>query len=151
MPNEDHPHTLLIVGDGEVATALAAIAATLGWDPIVVDSLPDATSALPRSESVVVLSHHDGIDGPALAAALASGASYVGAMGSRTTQARRRAWMLENGVPEDRVDAIHGPTGLDIGADTPAEIAVSIVAEVIAVSRGRSGGGLRDRTGPIHP
>lgn len=148
---DDSVHTLLIVGDGDVATALEATASTLGWNPVVVTTLPETTEALSGSRSVVVVSHHDGLDGPALAAALSSDAAYVAAMGSRTTQARRRSWLLENGVPESRVDDIRGPAGLDIGAKTPAEIAVSILAEIIAVSHGVSGGAIVDRPGPVHP
>ena len=141
---------LLVVGHGEVATALEAIARALGWVVAVVDTLGETVEALVRSDAVVVLSHHEGLDGPAIAAALASDARYVGAMGSRKTQARRRAWMLENGVSESELDDVRGPAGLDIGANTPGEIAVSIVAEVIALHRGVSGGSISDRSGPIH-
>lgn len=147
----DRPHRLLVVGEGEVARALEAIAATLGWEPVVVGTVEGTVRELPETESVVVLSHHDGVDGPALAAALASPAGYVGAMGARRTQDRRRRWMADNGVPDDDADRVHGPAGLDIGSDTPAEIAVSIIAEIIAVRRGVAGGSLRDREGPIHP
>ncbi|HSE71786.1 MAG TPA: XdhC family protein [Nocardioidaceae bacterium] len=156
-PNTDpdrgpgHGATLLVVGDGEVAGALEAMSRTLGWSPVVVNTAADAEAQVGTSDAVVVLSHHDGVDGPALAAALAADRPYVGAMGSRRTQARRRAWMLENGVAEERVDSIHGPAGLAIGADTPGEIAVAILAEIIGVRRGSVGGSLRDRSGPIHP
>ena len=147
-------HTLLIVGDGDVATALDSIATTLGWNSILVDTAADARKAiegLSPADAVAVLSHHDGTDGPALAAAVSTGVGYVGAMGSRKTQARRRQWMLDNSVPEDLVDSVRGPAGLDIGANTPAEIAVSMVAEIIAVHRRVTGGSLSDRPGPIHP
>jgi len=142
---------LLVVGHGEVATALEAIAPALGWGVTVVDSYDETVEALGVCDSVVVLSHHEGLDGPAIAAALQSDATYVGAMGSRKTQARRRAWLLENGVSESELDDVRGPAGLDIGANTPGEIAVSIVAEVIAMRRGVSGGSISDRSGPIHP
>jgi xanthine dehydrogenase accessory factor len=142
---------LLVVGHGEVATALEAIARALGWAVTVVDSLEETVDALEASDTVVVLSHHEGVDGPAIAAALDSSATYVGAMGSRTTQARRRAWMLANGVPESELARLRAPVGLDIGADSPGEIAVSVVAEVIAQRRGVSGGSISERTGPIHP
>ncbi len=147
----DGQHTLLVVGEGEVADALEAFALTLGWRPLLVNTVEDTTNALTIAHSVVVLSHHDGIDGPALAAAVEKGVAYVAAMGSRRTQARRRQWLLDNGVAESDVDAIRGPAGLAIGAHKPAEIAASIVAEIIAVHRGVSGGSLRDRDGPIHP
>lgn len=143
-------HTVLIVGAGEVATALQAIAQTLGWAPIAAESLEETMAALPRAETVVVLSHHDDVDGPALSAALGHGRSYVGAMGSRKTQARRRAWMVENGTSAELADSVRGPAGLDIGANTPAEIALSIAAEIVAVRRAAAGGSLSGRPGPIH-
>jgi xanthine dehydrogenase accessory factor len=97
-----------------------------------------------------VLAHEDRFDLPALAGALASDAFYVGAIGSRRTQAARREKLLELGVGEDAIDRIHGPAGLDVGADTPAETAVSILAEILAVRAGREGGSLRGRSGRIH-
>lgn len=150
-PAGNRNHTLLVVGAGEVTDALEAMARLLDWTPIVVDSAEDAERALPQADSVVVTSHHDGTDGPALAAALAAGKRYVGGMGSRTTQARRREWMLAHGVPQDQVDSVRGPAGLDIGADGPVEIAVSILAEVIGTFRGGRAGSISDRSGPIHP
>jgi xanthine dehydrogenase accessory factor len=142
---------LLVVGHGEVATALEAIALALGWEVTLVDAYDETVDALGRCDSVVVLSHHEGLDGPAIAAALESDATYVGAMGSRKTQARRREWLLENGVSESALGDVRGPAGLDIGANTSGEIAVSIVAEIIALRRGVSGGSISDRSGPIHP
>ncbi|MPY81035.1 MAG: hypothetical protein GEV04_21910 [Actinophytocola sp.] len=145
------PHQILIVGSGDVAASLESISATLGWAPAVVTTEADVTSRLPDAESVVVLSHDENLDGPALAAALTSSASYVGAMGSRRTQERRRDWLLANGVGAGLADSIRGPAGLDIGAETPAEIAVAIIAEVIAFRRGAADAGfLSDRSGPIH-
>ncbi|HEU5045562.1 MAG TPA: XdhC family protein [Nocardioidaceae bacterium] len=146
--------TLLVVGDDEVAAvadALAAVATALGWSATTVDDLDAVHRALPVTDAVVVLSHHQGLDGPSLAAALDSDVRYVGAMGSRRTQARRKDWLVEHGVSEETQARIHGPAGLDIGADTPAEIAVSILAEVIAVRHDLSGGALSARSGPIHP
>lgn len=153
-PAGEHPR-LLIVGEGDVAVALEQIAAALQWWPIVVGSTDVVPEELPPAEYVVVLSHHEGVDGPTLAAALSGPADYVGAMGSRSTQARRREWLREHGVPPDRIEAVHGPAGLAIGADAPGEIAVSIIAEIIAVQRGDqqtvSAGSLKDRSGPLHP
>ena len=85
--------------------------------------------------------------------ALAAGTTYVGAMGSRRTQARRREWLLANGVSEQALGALHAPIGLDIGADEPGEIAVSILAEIVAVRRGAgsSVSSIGDRDGAIHP
>lgn len=146
--------TLLVVGTGDVASALTAMATTLGWDHIVVDNAADAesdTRELRPSDSVAVLSHDEDVEGPALAAALSSEAGYIAAMGSRKTQQRRKDWLQAHDVSADLIDSIRGPAGLDIGADTPAEIAVSIVAEIIASRRGLSGAAVRDRSGPIHP
>ena len=143
--------TVLVVGGGEVATALSSIAEALGWHATVVDTLDDAVAALPDTDTVVVLSHHDDVDGPAIAAALEGGTSYIGAMGSRKTQERRRAWMLDHGVSESQLERVHAPVGLNIGANTPAEIALSIAAEIVAVRRGVSGGSLKGHSGPLHP
>jgi xanthine dehydrogenase accessory factor len=81
---------------------------------------------------------------------LRSGAFYVGAIGSRRTQERRRELLAEEGVADEDIDRISGPIGLDVGAETPAETAVSILAEILAVRAGRSGGRLRDAKGRIH-
>lgn len=145
---------VLVVGDGPVAEALGPMVTSVGWTPTVATSLPEVEQALPDSEVVVVLSHHDDVDGPAIRAALRHGPAYLGAMGSRRTQQRRRDWLLGHGVTEEEMDAVHGPAGLDIGADTPGEIALSILAEAVAVLRGRDDAGLgslRGRSGPIHP
>jgi xanthine dehydrogenase accessory factor len=96
----------------------------------------------------VVLSHDDEIAGPALEAALAGDVGYIGALGSRRTQQSRAQWLADHGVTER--DRIHGPAGLDIGANTPAEIAISIVAEALATKSGSTPGSLRDRAGSIH-
>jgi len=150
-PIADAAHSVLVVGGGDVAKALESFATVLGWHAVIVDSLEATVAALPQAQSVVVLSHHDGVDGPAIAAALDAGTPYIGAMGSRKTQARRRTWMLDNGVPEEQLATVHTPVGLDLGANSPAEIALSIVAEMLAVQRGVTGGELKGRPGPIHP
>lgn len=152
QPPAVDPHRLVVVGTGQVATALSAIADALGWRPVVTDSLAETTAALTADCSVVVLSHDPQVDAPALAAALAAGVPYVGAMGARRTQARRREWLLGNGIAEDQADTIHGPIGLDIGAGTPAEIGLAAIAEIVAFRRGiTAAGSLADRRGPIHP
>ena len=100
-----------------------------------------------------MLSHDRATDVPALAAALGGNAGYVGALGSRHTQAARRDGLEERGVSPDALDRIHGPAGLDIDAHTPAEIAVSIVAEIVMTRGARSGGtggSISRRDGPVH-
>ncbi|MGD8856412.1 MAG: XdhC family protein, partial [Chloroflexota bacterium] len=84
------------------------------------------------STAVASLTHDPKIDDPALVRALGSPAFYVGALGSRKTHAARRQRLLEAGLPQESIDRIHGPIGMSIGARTPEEIAVSIMAEIIA-------------------
>jgi xanthine/CO dehydrogenase XdhC/CoxF family maturation factor len=144
---------VLVVGDGPVADALGPMTSALGWTSSTVTSLADTEAGLGAAEAVVVTSHHEDLDGPAIRAALARGTPYVGAMGSRRTQARRRGWLLDHGVTEDALAHLHAPVGLDIGADDPGEIAVSILAEIIAHRRGAgaSVASISDRDGAIHP
>lgn len=147
--------TLLVVGDGPVAEALVPMAGLLGWECRAATELPESLAALPDADAVVVTSHHAEVDGPAIKAALvalAPGSTYLGAMGSRRTQARRREWLLANGVTEADLERVHGPAGIAIGADPPPEIALSILAEAVAVLRGVDlRGSLSDTDGPIHP
>jgi xanthine dehydrogenase accessory factor len=100
---------------------------------------------------VLVFTHDPKFDEPALTAALATGAGYVGALGSRRTQKRRAERLRDAGLDEQSIARIHAPCGLDVGARTPSETAVSVLAEVIAVRSGRSGEPLRETSGPIHP
>lgn len=123
---------LFVVGNGQIAEALAANAALLGWSWANGTDVPDQLTA---ADNVVVLSHDLDESGRALRSALASEAGYVGALGSRHTQAARADWLREHGVPEPAIEAIHGPAGLDIGSRTPAEIALSILAEIVSVRR----------------
>lgn len=147
----DTPH-LLVVGDGPVADKLVELASLLGWTATAATDLDAATAALPGPDAVVVTSHHDDVDAPAIAAALASGAAYVAAMGSRARQARRREWLEVQRVPAEDLARLHAPAGLDVGADGPGEIALAILAEALGVLRGHPvAGSLRDRGGPIHP
>jgi xanthine dehydrogenase accessory factor len=97
-----------------------------------------------------VLTHEERLDVPALVAALGSDAFYVGAIGSRRTQGKRRERLLEAGLTEEQLDRLAGPAGLDLGGHTPGETAISILAEMLAVRAGRSGGRLVERSGPIH-
>ncbi|HET7690584.1 MAG TPA: XdhC family protein [Nocardioidaceae bacterium] len=138
---------LVVVGHGPVAEALAPMAELLGWTTTVV-----AAAELPEVEAVVVTSHDVEVAGAALQEALARDLAYIGGMGSKKTQTARREWLLAHGVAESELDRVHGPAGLDIGADGPAEIALSILAELTAVLRGRTSvGSIKDRGGPIHP
>jgi xanthine dehydrogenase accessory factor len=145
--------TLVVVGDGLIADALREQAGLLGWPVQVTADAERAVAAVAnrhRSDAVVVLSHAREVDGPALSAALAGGAGYVGALGSRATQAARREWLTGHGVLGKDQARIHGPAGLDVDAHTPAEIAVAIVAEILAARTGASGQPLRERTGSVH-
>ncbi|HKD94339.1 MAG TPA: XdhC family protein, partial [Gaiellaceae bacterium] len=100
--------------------------------------------------AVVVLTHDDKFDLPMIRGALAGDAFYVGWIGSRRNQERRRGVLRDDGVTDDELDRISGPTGLDIGAASPSETAVSILAEILAVRAGRDGGRLRDAKTRIH-
>ena len=97
-----------------------------------------------------MLTHDEKFDVPALKAALATDAFYVGAIGARRTQARRRERLLEAGMTEEQLARIHGPSGLDVGAETPAETALSILSEALAVRAGRPGRSLKTAPGRIH-
>lgn len=153
------PPRLAIVGATPVAAALCHLAAYVGWSVWIVDPrttfaeparFPDAEGVLhlwpeegleevglDRYLDVVVLAHDRKFDVPALAAALRAGCLYVGQIGGRRTQRLRREGLAELGLSEEEMDRIHGPVGLDIGAETPEEIAVSILAELLAARRGR--------------
>ncbi len=99
---------------------------------------------------VLVFTHDPKFDEPALLAALDSGAGYVGALGSRRTQEKRVQRLRDAGLRDDSIARIHAPCGLDLGARTPPETAVSVLAEVIAVRADRTGESLRETSGPIH-
>ena len=166
------PPRIVVVGAIDTAEELCRAARALGWRTFVVDPRPGLATRerLPSPEelivawpdeglqevvldadtAIVVLTHEERLDVPALTAALASDAFYVGAIGSRRTQEKRRGRLLEAGLDEEQLERLSGPAGLDLGADTPAETAVSILAEVLAVRAGRAGGRLVERSGPIH-
>jgi xanthine dehydrogenase accessory factor len=163
---------LLVYGAVDTGEALCRAAKQLGWTTIVADAraafatrdrVPSADELLVAwpedafaqvkpdvGTAVVVLTHDDKFDVPALKAALESEAFYIGALGSRRNQDRRRERLLEAGVPEADLERIAGPCGLDIGADSPAETALSIMGEVLAARVGRNGGSLRDARTRIH-
>ncbi|GHE04987.1 XdhC family protein [Streptomyces alanosinicus] len=144
------PH-LVVVGGGELADLLTAQARLLGWHATVETAAPDAVQRLaerPAAACLIVLSHEPDVDIPVLSAALTGGIRYVGALGSRRTQARRAAGLAEAGLTEAHIDRIHGPIGLDLGARTPAETALAICAEVLAALDGREARVLREAAGP---
>ena len=147
------PTTVRIVGRAAVGDALAAQAELLGWRAEVVDGAEAGAGAgrvQASHDALVVLSHDEAVDTPSLAAALEHGRGYVGALGSRGTQAARRARLADLGVPADRIASIHGPVGLDLGSRTPEETAVAIVAEIIAHRSGRDATSLAAGRGPIN-
>jgi xanthine dehydrogenase accessory factor len=142
---------LVVVGAGAIAEALARAAALLGWQTQTINDVDTATgviAGLTVLDKLVVISHDHEFAGRALAAALSSDVGYIGALGSRRTQQSRADWLAYRGITD--LERIHGPAGLDIGANTPAEIAVSILAEAMAVKSGASAAFLRWRTGSIH-
>lgn len=165
------PPALYILGGVHVAIPLARFAKQLGFRVVVADprakfanrerfpeadevlvGWPDeALAHLPVGADtyIVLLTHDPKIDEPALAAALRTGAAYVGAIGSRKTHAERGARMARWGVTAEELARVHAPIGLDLGGRTPEETALSIIAEVIAVKNGRRGGPLQGLSGPI--
>jgi xanthine dehydrogenase accessory factor len=150
-----HPgRRLLVVGEAALAHALTRQAALLGWGAELVDELPAAEaalSALRAGDAVVVLTHDPTLDAPALAGALRRGIGYVGALGSRRTQARRAEALAGLGLGSTEIASIYGPVGLDLAAATPAEAALAVCAEVLAAASGRPLASLRDSRGPINP
>ncbi|HEY2355025.1 MAG TPA: XdhC family protein [Gaiellaceae bacterium] len=166
------PPRLFVYGAVDTAEALCRAAKLLGWRTVVADArasfatperMPNADEllllwpdeALAQVEpdlgtAIVVLTHDDKFDLPMIKGALASDAFYVGWIGSHRNQERRHGLLREDGVTDDELSRICGPTGLDIGANTPAESAVSILAEIIAARSGRDGGRLRDAKTRIH-
>lgn len=121
-----------------------------GVDRIVVAWPQDVLPALlPNADAIVVVSHDAKIDLPALRCALDSSIAYAGALGSRRNQRHRRAALEAHGYDERALARIHGPTGLDVGAVTPAQVACAILAEVLAVLNGRTAAPLRETSGRI--
>ncbi len=167
------PPRLLIVGAVDLAAALCRIARVMGWEPSVADPrgrfatrerFPEAEhvlalwpqeafaalAPLDRSTAVAILTHDPKIDDAALEVALRSEAGYVGAMGSRGMQATRRARLLEAGFTAAELERMAAPIGLDLGALTVEETALSVMAEIVALRRGREGGRLKASAGRIH-
>jgi xanthine dehydrogenase accessory factor len=166
------PPRLLVFGAVEFSVALAGAASVLGWrvtvcdprslfatadrfpsaDEIVVEWPPDylARTEVDARTVIAVLSHDERFDADLVEQALALPVAYVGAMGSRATHDRRVAALRERGVDDTALARLHSPIGLDIGASTPEETAVSILAEILAERSRASAEPLRSREGAIH-
>ncbi len=151
------PLRMIVVGAVHIAQSLAPMAAVAGYQVILVDprrawatearfpevrlvtDWPDAALRALRPDrrcAVVTLTHDPKLDDPALAAALDSPAFYIGALGSKRTHAKRLERLRAQGIDAERLGRIHGPIGLPIGAKSPAEIALSILAEATRVYHG---------------
>jgi xanthine dehydrogenase accessory factor len=143
--------SVLVVGSGAIGDALVAQAALLGWAVRRLTGLDEVSAAVAdfSDADVLVLLDHDLSFDAVLERALRSGRGFVGALGSRDTQAARRTRLQAAGLAEAELAALHGPVGLDLGARTPAETAVSIVAQVVAARTGRSGAALAGTGGRI--
>ncbi|MDX1616270.1 MAG: XdhC/CoxI family protein [Candidatus Promineifilaceae bacterium] len=158
QPHQPQP-TLVMVGGVHIAVALDRIAQTLGYRTVVIDPrrafgnetrFPEVTALIQAwpeealeeiqitpATAVALLTHDPKIDDPALRFVLSSSAFYVGALGSERTHAARRQRLREAGIPNAQIARIRAPIGLDIGAQTPEEIALAIMAEVVATRRGQ--------------
>lgn len=168
------PPRMVIFGAVDFTAALAQVAKVLGYrvtvcdaravfatrqrfpmaDEVVVDwphrYLSKAGASLGPRDAVCVLTHDPKFDVPAVRAALATRVGYLGAMGSRRTHLERTRRLRDAGVGEAELARLMGPIGLDLGARTPEETAVSICAEIISLRSGRRPASLRDSSGPIH-
>jgi xanthine dehydrogenase accessory factor len=151
------PPRLVILGAVDYAAAFCRLAGAAGWrfpdaEEIVV-AWPDEAFArlgIDRATYIAILTHDPKLDDAALQIALRSDAAYVGAMGSRRAEARRRGRLTEAGMSVEELDRIAAPIGLDLGATSPEETALSILAEVVAVRNGHEGGRLGGVAGRIH-
>lgn len=161
---------LVVVGATEIARSLVGLAGSLGYERVVIDAraafataerFPDverlmtdwpdeafAAIDLGPNDAVAILSHDPKFDEPAIVEAFRRGARYIGAVGSRKTQADRRRRLLEAGLNEEQLTQLHGPIGLDLGGREPAETALAILAEIVAERRGGSGGPMHARRAP---
>lgn len=150
------PLRLLVVGAVHIAQALVPMARIAGYDPVVIDPREGFASAarfpgetlvhdwpdegvrafgLDHRTALVLLTHDPKLDDPALEQSLASDVFYIGALGSTRTHAKRVARLTERGFSQEELQRIHGPVGLDLGAASPSEIAVAILAEMTQVLR----------------
>ena len=168
------PASLLVLGAADFASALVRLAKLVGYRVVVCDAretfatsqrfpmadevvvtwpdrfLASVGADLGPSDAVCVLTHDAKFDVPAIMAALSTDVGYIGVMGSRVTHCERTGRLVEAGITETELERVHSPVGLDIGAVTPEETAVSIVAEIIANRSGRDARALAVTDGPIH-
>ena len=166
------PPRLLVFGAIDFASAVARVGSFLGYHVTVCDARPVFATAtrFPDADEIVVdwphrylsrtevdertamcvLTHDPKFDVPLLVAALQTPAAYIGAMGSRRTHEDRVRRLREEGVPEESIARLRSPIGLDLGARTPEETAVSIAAELVATTWGGSGTALTGGSAPIH-
>jgi xanthine dehydrogenase accessory factor len=167
------PPRLIVFGAVDFAAALCRMASATGWRPFVVDPrarfaqparFPDAEEVIAawpeeafkrlggidRATAIAVLTHDPKLDDAALVLALRSDAGYIGAMGSRRAQAKRRERLLAKGIEDSDLERVSAPIGLDLGALTAEETALSIIGEIVAMRHGRSGGRLAHASGRIH-
>jgi xanthine dehydrogenase accessory factor len=143
--------SVLVAGAGAIGDALLAQAGLLGWAARAetdLDAVHSAVAAFTDADVLVLLDHAPAFD-VVLVDALRRGRGFIGALGSRRTQAARRERLLAAGLTEAELARLHGPVGLDLGARTPAETAVSIVAQVVAARSGRAGTALAGSDGRI--
>jgi xanthine dehydrogenase accessory factor len=141
---------LFAVGRAELAADLVELATWLGWEGVrAAEAAEVSADTLGTRDALVVLDHGLQATGPLLVAALRGRAGYVGALGSRTTQRKRREHLLGLGATDAELARLHGPAGLDLGPANRAEIALSICAEITAVRSGRAAAALRDTEGHI--
>ncbi|MDQ3327821.1 MAG: XdhC family protein, partial [Chloroflexota bacterium] len=165
------PRRLIIIGAVHIAAPLVTLASTLGYFVTVVDARsafatrerfpdvdelviawPDDALAKLRPDSstaVVVLAHDAKFDEPAIAGALNSDAGYIGAIGSRATAAGRVRQLQAQGYCSDQVSRVHSPIGLELGSVTPEEIALSILAEIVATLQGSPQRAVREQAGGV--
>jgi xanthine dehydrogenase accessory factor len=168
------PPRMIIFGAVDFTAALAKVAKVLGYRVTVCDARavfatvqrfpmadevvndwPDRYLAkvgdeLGPRDAVCVLTHDHKFDVPAIAGAVKTRVGYLGAMGSRRTHEGRIERLREAGVSDDDIERVMSPVGLDVGARTPEETAISVCAEIIAMRTGRHAQSLRDTAGPIH-
>ncbi len=148
--------TLTVFGAGEVASALSALADIMGWRVCRMESkeaLAVAERGIRTDSFVVILTHNDDLERQLLGALLPQNLPYIGALGSRSRLARVIGAVRQANpeITERQWAALHAPIGLDIGGDSPGEIALSIVSEIVASLHGRTGCSLREKLRTLHP